>query len=301
MSQAMKGIILAGGSGTRLYPATRSISKQIIPVYDKPMIYYPLSVLMLAGIREILIISTPADLPLYKKLFGDGNDLGLAFSYAEQPSPDGLAQAFIIGEEFVGDSPVCLILGDNIFYGFDFSKVLREAHDLQSGAMVFGYYVNDPERYGVAEFDDSGKVLSIEEKPTQPKSNYAVTGLYFYGPDVVAKAKKLQPSKRGELEITDLNRLYLEEDNLHVKLLGRGMAWLDTGTHDSLLQASNFISTIEKRQGLKIACIEEIAYKKGWISKEQLLKLAKPLAKNEYGEYLHKIAGFNIHEIRNEL
>lgn len=301
MSQAMKGIILAGGSGTRLYPATRSISKQIIPVYDKPMIYYPLSVLMLAGIREILIISTPEDLPLYKKLFGDGSDLGLAFSYEEQPSPDGLAQAFLIGEEFVGDSPVCLILGDNIFYGFDFSKILREAHDLQSGAMVFGYYVNDPERYGVAEFDNTGKVLSIEEKPSEPKSSYAVTGLYFYGPDVVAKAKTLQPSKRGELEITDLNRLYLEEDNLHVKLLGRGMAWLDTGTHDSLLQASNFISTIEKRQGLKVACIEEIAYKKGWINKEQLLKLAKPLEKNEYGQYLKKISSFNIQEIRNEL
>lgn len=301
MSHAMKGIILAGGSGTRLYPATRSISKQIIPVYDKPMIYYPLSVLMLAGIREILIISTPDDLPLYQKLFGDGSDLGLAFSYAEQPSPDGLAQAFLIGEEFVGDSPVCLILGDNIFYGFDFSKILREAYTSQSGATVFGYYVNDPERYGVAEFDDHGKVLSLEEKPTDPKSNYAVTGLYFYGPDVVAKAKTLQPSKRGELEITDLNRLYLEEDNLHVKLLGRGMAWLDTGTHDSLLQAANFISTIEKRQGLKIACIEEIAYKKGWINKEQLLKLAKALEKNEYGQYLKKIASFNIHEIRNEL
>ena len=301
MNQAMKGIILAGGSGTRLYPATRSISKQIIPVYDKPMIYYPLSVLMLAGIREILIISTPKDLPLYKNLFGDGKDLGLTFSYAEQPSPDGLAQAFIIGEEFIGDSPVCLVLGDNIFYGFDFSKILHEAHSLQSGAMVFGYYVNDAERYGVVEFNQSGKVLSLEEKPSKPKSNYAVTGLYFYDNEVVKKAKKLKPSKRGELEITDLNRLYLEQDNLHVKLLGRGMAWLDTGTHDSLLQASNFIATIEKRQGLKIACIEEIAYKKGWISKDQLLNLAKPLEKNEYGKYLKKIATFNIQQIKNEL
>lgn len=297
----MKGIILAGGSGTRLYPATKSISKQIIPVYDKPMIYYPLSVLMLAGIREILIISTPYDLPLYKRLFGDGSELGLSFSYAEQASPDGLAQAFIIGEEFIGDSPVCLILGDNIFYGFDFSKILREAHSLTSGAMVFGYYVNDPERYGVVEFDKAGKVLSLEEKPSHPKSNYAVTGLYFYGNDAAQKAKSLKPSPRGELEITDLNRLYLNEENLQVKLLGRGMAWLDTGTHDSLLRASNFISTIEKRQGLKIACIEEIAYKKGWIDKKQLLTLAKPLEKNEYGQYLKKIAGFDISEIRNEL
>lgn len=297
----MKGIILAGGSGTRLYPATKSISKQIIPVYDKPMIYYPLSVLMLAGIREVLIISTPYDLPLYKRLFGDGSELGLSFSYAEQPSPDGLAQAFIIGEEFISDSPVCLILGDNIFYGFDFSKILREAHSLTTGAMVFGYYVNDPERYGVVEFDKAGKVLSLEEKPSHPKSNYAVTGLYFYGNDAAQKAKSLKPSPRGELEITDLNRLYLNEENLQVKLLGRGMAWLDTGTHDSLLQASNFISTIEKRQGLKIACIEEIAYKKGWIDKQQLLTLAKPLEKNEYGKYLKKIAGFDISEIRNEL
>lgn len=292
---------MAGGSGTRLYPATKSISKQIIPVYDKPMIYYPLSVLMLAGIREVLIISTPYDLPLYKRLFGDGSELGLSFSYAEQPSPDGLAQAFIIGEEFISDSPVCLILGDNIFYGFDFSKILREAHSLTTGAMVFGYYVNDPERYGVVEFDKAGKVLSLEEKPSHPKSNYAVTGLYFYGNDAAQKAKSLKPSPRGELEITDLNRLYLNEENLQVKLLGRGMAWLDTGTHDSLLQASNFISTIEKRQGLKIACIEEIAYKKGWIDKQQLLTLAKPLEKNEYGKYLKKIAGFDISEIRNEL
>lgn len=297
----MKGIILAGGSGTRLYPATRSISKQIIPVYDKPMIYYPLSVLMLAGIREILIISTPNDLPLYKNLLGDGRDLGLSFSYAEQPSPDGLAQAFIIGEEFIGNSPVCLILGDNIFYGFDFSKILREASRLESGAMVFGYYVNDPERYGVAEFDREGRVLSLEEKPSAPKSNYAVTGLYFYGPDVVQKAKGLRPSKRGELEITDLNRLYLNEAALHVKLLGRGMAWLDTGTHDSLLQASNYIATIENRQGLKVACIEEIAYKKGWISKTQLLELAKSLEKNDYGKYLKKIATLDLGDIKNEL
>ncbi|MGQ1946580.1 glucose-1-phosphate thymidylyltransferase RfbA [Geofilum sp. OHC36d9] len=297
----MKGIILAGGSGTRLYPATKSISKQIIPVYDKPMIYYPLSVLMLAGIREILIISTPTDLPLYKRLFGDGSDWGLTLSYAEQPSPDGLAQAFLIGEAFVDNSPVCLILGDNIFYGFDFSKTLREASELTNGALVFGYYVNDPERYGVAEFDKNGRVLSLEEKPLQPKSKYAVTGLYFYGPDVVEKAKSLKPSKRGELEITDLNKLYLEEDKLHVKLMGRGMAWLDTGTHDSLLQASNFISTIEKRQGLKIACIEEIAYKKGWIDKTTLLRLAQPLQKNEYGKYLKAIADEDIQDIKNQL
>jgi glucose-1-phosphate thymidylyltransferase len=297
----MKGIILAGGSGTRLYPATKSISKQIIPVYDKPMIYYPLSVLMLAGIREILIISTPTDLPLYRRLFGDGSDWGLTLSYAEQPSPDGLAQAFLIGEAFVDNSPVCLILGDNIFYGFDFSKTLREASELTEGALVFGYYVNDPERYGVAEFEKNGRVLSLEEKPLQPKSKYAVTGLYFYGADVVAKAKSLKPSKRGELEITDLNRLYLEEDKLHVKLMGRGMAWLDTGTHDSLLQASNFISTIEKRQGLKIACIEEIAYKKGWIDKTTLLRLAQPLQKNDYGKYLKAIAEENIHDIKNQL
>lgn len=297
----MKGIILAGGSGTRLYPATKSISKQIIPVYDKPMIYYPLSVLMLAGIREILIISTPYDLPLYQRLFKDGSDWGLSFTYAEQPSPDGLAQALLIGEEFIDNSPVCLILGDNIFYGYDFSRTLREASKLQTGATVFGYYVNDPQRYGVVEFDDKGKVLSLEEKPEQPKSNYAVTGLYFYDSGAVQKAKKVKPSKRGELEITDLNKLYLDEDKLHVKLMGRGMAWLDTGTHDSLLQASNFISTIEKRQGLKIACIEEIAYKQGWIDKEALLRLAKPLEKNDYGKYLIKLADEEIHEIRNDL
>ena len=286
----MKGIILAGGSGTRLYPITKSISKQIIPVYDKPMIYYPLSVLMLAGIKEILIISTPQDIHLYSNLLGDGSDLGIVLEYAIQPSPDGLAQAFIIGEEFVGDDSVCMILGDNIFYGFDFSRTLREATTMNDGAMVFGYYVNDPERYGVADFDENGKVLSIEEKPDHPKSNYAVTGLYFYGNDVIGKAKGLKPSKRGELEITDLNRLYLEEGRLSMKIMGRGMAWLDTGTHDSLLEASNFIATIENRQGLKVACIEEIAFRNGYISKEQLLKLAEPLRKNHYGEYLIKIA-----------
>lgn len=286
----MKGIILAGGSGTRLYPITRSISKQIIPVYDKPMIYYPLSVLMLAGIREILIISTPEDIGLYEKLFGDGSQLGLKLAYKIQPSPDGLAQAFILGEEFIGDDNVCMILGDNIFYGYKFRRILEEAATLEDGAIVFGYYVNDPERYGVVEFDETGKVISIEEKPEEPKSNYAVTGLYFYSNDVVEKAKGLKPSKRGELEITDLNRLYLEEKRLNVELLSRGFAWLDTGTHDSLLQASNFISTIEQRQGLKVSCIEEIAWKKGYISTEQLIELAKPLSKNQYGEYLLKIA-----------
>jgi glucose-1-phosphate thymidylyltransferase len=286
----MKGIILAGGSGTRLYPVTKSISKQIIPVYDKPMIYYPLSVLMLAGIREILIISTPQDIHLYENLLGDGTSLGINLHYAIQPSPDGLAQAFIIGEEFVGNDNVCMILGDNIFYGFDFSRTLREAAKLEDGAIVFGYYVNDPERYGVAEFDEAGNVLSLEEKPAVPKSNYAVTGLYFYSNDVIQKAKVLKPSKRGELEITDLNRLYLEEGRLKVQLMGRGMAWLDTGTHDSLLEASNFIATIENRQGLKVACIEEIAFRYGYINREQLLALAEPLKKNHYGEYLFKIA-----------
>lgn len=286
----MKGIILAGGSGTRLYPVTKSISKQIIPVYDKPMIYYPLSVLMLADIREILIISTPHDIHLYENLLGDGSDLGITLKYAIQPSPDGLAQAFIIGDEFIGNDSVCMILGDNIFYGFDFSRTLREAAQLKDGAIVFGYYVNDPERYGVAEFDSNGKVLSLEEKPTEPKSNYAVTGLYFYSNDVIQKSKGLKPSKRGELEITDLNRLYLEEGRLKMQLMGRGMAWLDTGTHDSLLEASNFISTIENRQGLKVACIEEIAYRYGFINREQLLLLAEPLKKNHYGEYLIKIA-----------
>ena len=286
----MKGIILAGGSGTRLYPVTKSISKQIIPVYDKPMIYYPLSVLMLAGLKEILIISTPQDIHLYENLLGNGDELGIRLEYAIQPSPDGLAQAFIIGEEFIGDDSVCMILGDNIFYGFDFSRTLKEAAKLEDGAIVFGYYVNDPERYGVAEFDAEGKVLSLEEKPAVPKSNYAVTGLYFYSNDVVEKAKSLKPSKRGELEITDLNRLYLEEERLSMKIMGRGMAWLDTGTHDSLLEASNFIATIENRQGLKVACIEEIAFRNGYISKDQLLKLAEPLKKNHYGEYMIKIA-----------
>ncbi len=290
----MKGIILAGGSGTRLYPITKAISKQIIPVYDKPMIYYPLSVLMLAGIRDILIISTPEDIGMYQKLLEDGSQLGIRLEYAIQPSPDGLAQAFIIGEKFIGDDNVCMILGDNIFYGYNFRSILEEAASLDDGAVVFGYYVNDPERYGVAEFDQSGRVLSLEEKPAQPKSNYAVTGLYFYSNDVIEKAKNLKPSARGELEITDLNRLYLEENRLNVKLLGRGFAWLDTGTHDSLLQASNFIATIEQRQGLKVSCIEEIAYKKGYINREQLLKLAEPLKKNQYGDYLIKLANNQI-------
>jgi len=286
----MKGIILAGGAGTRLYPITKSISKQIIPVYDKPMIYYPLSVLMLAGIREILIISTPQDIHLYKNLLHDGAHLGLSIDYAIQPSPDGLAQAFIIGEEFIGDDSVCLILGDNIFYGQGFGSTLMEASQLEDGAIVFGYYVTDPERYGVVEFDKTGKVLSIEEKPHQPRSNYAVTGLYFYSNDVVAKAKALKPSKRGELEITDLNRLYLEEERLQVRYMGRGMAWLDTGTQESLLEASNYIHTIEKRQGLKISCLEEIAYIKGFINRSQLLELAEELKKSTYGEYLFSIA-----------
>ena len=285
----MKGIILAGGSGTRLYPLTKSISKQLIPIYDKPMIYYPLSVLMLAGIRDILIISTPVDLPRFKDLFNDGSELGLNISYAEQPSPDGLAQAFIIGEEFIGNDPVSLILGDNIFYGYQFSKSLRKAAELKDGAKVFGYYVTDPERYGVVEFDKNGKAIGLEEKPDNPKSNYAVTGLYFYDNTVVEKAKGLKPSHRGELEITDLNRLYMEEGGLAVELMGRGMAWLDTGTHKSLRQASNYISTIESRQGLKIACIEEIAFRKGYINSDQLKKLAEPLKKNQYGQYLLNI------------
>jgi glucose-1-phosphate thymidylyltransferase len=258
------------------------------------MIYYPLSVLMLAGIKEILIISTPQDIHLYENLLGDGSDLGVKLVYAIQPSPDGLAQAFIIGEQFIGDDNVCMILGDNIFYGYDFSRTLKEAAKLKDGAIVFGYYVNDPERYGVAEFDDNGKVLSLEEKPTEPKSNYAVTGLYFYSNDVVKKSKVLKPSKRGELEITDLNRIYLEEGRLNLKIMGRGMAWLDTGTHDSLLEASNYISTIENRQGLKVACLEEIAFRNGYISKEQLLKLAEPLKKNYYGQYLIKIANEKV-------
>ena len=290
----MKGIILAGGSGTRLYPLTKSISKQILPVYDKPMIYYPLSVLMLAGIREILIISTPHDIHLYRDLLGDGEQLGLKLAYEVQPSPDGLAQAFIIGEKFIGNDPACLILGDNIFYGHGFGKVLTETSALEDGAVVFGYYVTDPERYGVVEFDAPGNVLSIEEKPVNPKSSYAVTGLYFYSNDVIEKAMSLKPSARGELEITDLNRLYLREGRLKVRIIGRGMAWLDTGTHHSLLQAANYIQTIEERQGLKVSCIEEIAFKRGYIDKAQLKRLAEPLLKNQYGEYLMKIADEKI-------
>jgi glucose-1-phosphate thymidylyltransferase len=285
----MKGIILAGGSGTRLYPLTKAISKQILPIYDKPMIYYPLSVLMLANIREILIISTPQDLPLFETLLGDGSQIGIKLQYKVQPSPDGLAQAFLIGETFLNGDSACLVLGDNIFYGYGFSGLLEQANKIQEGATVFGYYVNDPQRYGVVEFNDEDKVISIEEKPTEPKSNYAITGLYFYDNTVVEKAKKVRPSPRGELEITDLNRLYLEEKTLTVKLLGRGMAWLDTGTHQSMLQASNFVESIEERQGLKVACLEEIAFKKGYISKEQLTELVKPLLKNQYGQYLMKI------------
>ena len=290
----MKGIILAGGSGTRLYPITSSISKQMLPVYDKPMIYYPLSTLMLAGIREILIISTPRDLPGFRNLLGDGKSLGLSFSYKEQPSPDGLAQAFILGEKFIGSETVCMILGDNIFYGHGFGDVLLETAKINKGACVFGYYVTDPERYGVVEFDNNRKVISIEEKPLQPGSNYAVTGLYFYDNSVVKKAKSLKPSERGELEITDLNRLFLKEGMLEVKLMGRGMAWLDTGTYESLLQASNFIATLEQRQGLKASCIEEIALKRGFITKEQLIALAQPVKNSQYGKYLLRIASDEI-------
>ena len=286
----MKGIILAGGSGTRLYPATISISKQIIPIYDKPMIYYPLSVLMLAHIKEILVISTPRDIHLYQELLGDGSHLGMSISYAIQPKPEGLAQAFIIGEQFIGKDNVCMILGDNVFYGYGFSSILQQASKLKDGAIIFGYWVKDPERYGVVEFDKTGNVLSLEEKPKTPKSNYAVVGLYFYSNDVIEKAKSLKPSARGELEITDLNKLYLKENKLQVKLLGRGFAWLDTGTHQSLLDASNFIATIEKRQGLKIACIEEIAFRMGFINKEQLLNLSKRYKNNQYGQYLQLIA-----------
>ncbi len=286
----MKGIILAGGAGTRLHPITTSISKQIIPIYDKPMIYYPLSTLMLAGIREILIISTPNDIGLYKKLLKDGSQIGLKLEYAVQKSPDGLAQAFIIGEEFIGNHSVCLILGDNIYFGYRFQNTLMRAAAIEDGALVFGYYVKDPERYGVVEFDDAGKVLSIEEKPQNPKSNYAVTGLYFYSNDVVQKAKQLKPSKRGELEITDLNKMFLDENRLKIELLGRGMAWLDTGTHESLLKASNFIATIEYRQGLKVACIEEIAYFKKYISQKQLMEIAESMKNNQYGQYLADIA-----------
>jgi len=286
----MKGIILAGGSGTRLYPITNTISKQMLPVYDKPMIYYPLSVLMLAGIREILIISTPRDLPGFISLLGDGKSLGMEFSYIEQPSPDGLAQAFILGEKFIGSDPVCMILGDNIFYGDGFGDTLLKTAELNKGACIFGYYVNDPERYGIVEFDKTIKVLSIEEKPEKPRSNYAVTGLYFYDNTVVEKAKSLKPSPRGELEITDLNRRYLEEGSLQIKLMGRGMAWLDTGTYESLLQAANFIATLEQRQGLKASCIEEIALKRGFINRDQLLALAEPCRNSQYGKYLLRLA-----------
>jgi len=285
----MKGIILAGGSGTRLYPITKGVSKQLVPIYDKPMIYYPLSVLMLAGITEVLIISTPKDLPRFEELLGDGSDIGMKFSYIVQPSPDGLAQAFILGEEFIGDDDVTLVLGDNIFYGQGLSKLLAQSvknAQEDNNATVFGYYVKDPERYGVAEFNESGKVTSLEEKPTNPKSNYAVVGLYFYPNDVVKKAKDVKPSDRGELEITTLNQDYLNEQRLKVELMGRGYAWLDTGTHESLLEASQFIQTIENRQSLKVACIEEIAYEMGYIDAEQLLKLAQPLKKNQYGQYL---------------
>ena len=294
MSTSRKGIILAGGSGTRLHPATLAISKQLLPVYDKPMIYYPLSTLMLAGIRDVLIISTPQDTPRFQQLLGDGARWGLNLQYAVQPSPDGLAQAFVIGETFLGSSPSALVLGDNIFYGHDFHRPLGSAMARTDGASVFAYHVHDPERYGVAEFDATGKVLSLEEKPAQPKSSYAVTGLYFYDNHVVELAKDLKPSARGELEITDLNRLYLEQGKLHVEIMGRGYAWLDTGTHDSLLDASQFIATLENRQGLKVSCPEEIAFRNGWIDAAQLESLAKPLSKNGYGRYLLQILKENV-------
>lgn len=297
----MKGIILAGGSGTRLHPLTKSISKQLLPVYDKPMIYYPLSVLMLAGIKDILIITTPHDLPLFQNLLSDGSQFGIKISYEVQPKPEGLAQAFIIGESFIGDDSVALILGDNIFYGYGLSNMVSKCAQLNQGAYVFGYYVNDPERYGVVEFDASMKALSIEEKPRHPSSNYAVTGLYFYDNSVIEKAKAVQPSARGELEITDINNMYLMEDTLQVQVLGRGFAWLDTGQHEALLQASNFIAAIEDRQGLKIACIEEIAYKMGYINLKELTELAQPLMKNGYGKYLEKIANENISSYEYEI